>query len=156
MQKFIWRAVYQDDTSLSEFTDGIEASFYDIDRESLVEFQLVGPFIISINMNTGEIFLDNQKLVMPQLIQYYNQPTIYELIQFKRGIAKLCASSMETVNQCIISYNVGWKYTLGDTHVQILLSVFESTNTVTVTLKKTDLATQESTYADYLLRGKQL
>ena len=151
MQKFIWRAQYVDGTSLCEFDGAHENSFYDIDRDRLAYFYLEGSFAIKIDIFTGEITVKDKTLAMPQLIQHYLQPTTYELIQFKRGMATLSTTSMQTVSQTIISFNVGWKYTLHNTHAQVILSVDGFSDAITMNLKETDLTSGKSERSVYLL-----
>ena len=151
MQKFIWRAQYVDGTSLCEFEGAHENSFYDINRDQLAYFYLEGSFAIKIDIFTGEITVKDKALAMPQLVTHYYRPTIYELIQYKRGIAMLSTKNQQAVHQVIASFNVGWKYTIDNTHAQVILSVDGFSDAITMNLKETDLTSGKSERSVYLL-----
>jgi hypothetical protein len=121
-QDFIWVASYYDNTFLSEFNfdDQKENSFYDIDRNKLIRFGLVGygmnlyfevlggVFKIAGRMievvykvNDKNYYLTGQPLIM------YN-----DIIQYKQAETTMNMLTGKTSNNVITQYNFGYKQNL--------------------------------------------
>jgi len=121
-QDFIWIATYFDNTFLSEynFDDKRENSFYDIDRNRLLRFGLVG-----YGMNLYFEVLGGIFKIAGQMIEvvyklndkiYYltGQPLIMynDIITYKDAESILDVRNGQTMRNMITQYNFGYKQNL--------------------------------------------
>lgn len=148
-QLYFWEAVYEGGTTLPEIKDGKKNNFYDIDRSKLNKFYLIGPTDVEVCMKTGRMYIGGHFFEPKEVAAHYNQDVKYELIQYKRARTVVGGESS------ILSYNVGWKYTKDDQHVQVIVTLCPD-KCPSVELKETDLNKEESAYSTFFVEAGEV
>lgn len=135
MQKFIWVAEYDDGTFLREFNDdGSENSFYDIKRDRLKKFSLVGcGKSYGFDCRTGVFSINGEELRVRFIadngdcFEFMGQSGPYnDIIQYKEASTAFNLLQNRVVDK-IDSHNIGWKakfiFEQVTFHVKFILSV---------------------------------
>ncbi|RRJ66409.1 hypothetical protein EHV15_28415 [Paenibacillus oralis] len=119
-QSFIWVAEYYDNTYLSEFDLNTKKpnNFYDIDKEKIIKFGLIGEGSqIFFDVANGIFNINGNRIMVSYVTDVQEYPLtgrtfLYnDIITYKNAIAEadFFSSGLKTSNQQITEYSLGYK-----------------------------------------------
>lgn len=105
--EFNWVALYNDETALTQFRDGVENSFGDIDQDKIMAFCITdGENILGVDLTNGEITFNERKMLFDEKNnEESNAP--YRLIYFRRNQMIFSPGVDGQVNK--VMHCVGWQ-----------------------------------------------
>lgn len=126
---YFWTATYKDGTTMSQFENGTEKLFKDINQSELKSFYIKGfqhPNHLGIDLTTGRVFLNGTFL----RTNLFDNHVGLRLIYFRQNRASI---SMTDANLFSNGHNhmkhyIGFQTTQNDKNKKLLLSVDNETN----------------------------
>jgi len=120
---YVWRAIYESGEELTQYKDGKEVLFKEIDQEKLIAFRLdneQGRHII-VDLKIGMFVVNGSIFAIPNLS---NKQENYRLIYFRRVVQSLALGGAKASPTTTEPY-IGFQVTIGDKNYKAMVSILE-------------------------------
>jgi len=120
---YIWRAIYESGEELTQYKDGKEVLFKEIDQERLIAFRLdneQGRHII-VDLKIGMFVVNGSIFAIPNLS---NRPEKYRLIYFRRVVQSIGVNGAKALPTTTEPY-IGFQITINEENHKAMVSILE-------------------------------